>query len=826
MLICNLDELGPSAGEVFGGKAAGLGRLIGAGARVPAGFALEARAGGPPTWSAQERDALLQAAGALLAGGPIAIRSSAIGEDSSNASFAGTLESVLDVTTPEQALDAVGRGIAAGASERALRYSGRDAALPVGIVIQRQVDARAAGVCFTRDPAGLDGAVVLEAIAGRGELLVAGRSRPQRWRLYRSGFGDWEPQLDEGLPVLPAEGAVAIALEATQLAARLGQPLDLEWALDRDGTLWWLQARPITTGGAPRSFVIERAEAGVDDGPVTVWSDWNVGETMPEPLFPLTWSLWRDDVLPVVSSHVFGVPVDSPLMPALIGLDRVHGRIYFNLNASLALPLFGRLLPRLLEHMDARAAELVQDLTGRGILKARRLPGARLALGARMAIATLRSAARLLVALRPRHTLATLARDAQAIAARPAVPTLSDQALLAELCLFRQPCSRRLLFGLQLEGAAMAVFALGRRVFRHHPDALALLATGTPANPTTQISLALDELVEAAQPLAGVFRAAGSAAELGASLGVTPLGRAWWSRLEAFLARFGHRGPGEFDLGVPRWAEQPAMITSLVCAELASPAAEGARARMTRLARERDQAIAAAVAASPRWRRPLLRWVARLVELFMPLREAPKHYGLFVFERIRRAALEIGNRLADRGQLAQVEDVFFLELGELRELVARVGADDRVRERVAGRRAQLDRFRQERPPAMLRSDGVRVRVPAPAEEPGVLRGTAVSAGIGCGAVRIMATPDPQALAPGEVLVTRFADPGWTPLFPRAAAVVMEIGGLMCHAAVVARELGIPGVFGVADATTRLHDGERVEVDGTTGSVRIIPGNSE
>ena len=143
----------------------------------------------------------------------------------------------------------------------------------------------------------------------------------------------------------------------------------------------------------------------------------------------------------------------------------------------------------------------------------------------------------------------------------------------------------------------------------------------------------------------------------------------------------------------------------------------------------------------------------------------------------------------------------------------------RIRELVADRRRQLERFRAERPPDFLRSDGVPVEDQAPTtSQDGVLHGTAVSAGRVSGPVRILTAPDPRAMRDGDVIVMEFADPGWTPLFPRAAAVVMEVGGLMCHAAVVAREMGIPAVFGVRGATRHLREGETVDVDGTAGTV--------
>jgi pyruvate,water dikinase len=249
--------------------------------------------------------------------------------------------------------------------------------------------------------------------------------------------------------------------------------------------------------------------------------------------------------------------------------------------------------------------------------------------------------------------------------------------------------------------------------------------------------------------------------------------------------------------------------------------AEGERAtdRLARQAAERERAVAAAVAEAPFWRRPWLRLCARLVASYMPLREAPKHYAMHAFARIRASALELGRRFAARGVLAAPADVFFLEWSEVRHLAEGRPPLPGLRRLVAERQARHELFRALPRPHFVRSDGVPVLEEEPAPGPdGALRGDGVSAGTASGPVRILREPDPHAMRDRDVIVVTLADPGWTPLFPRASAVVMEVGGTLCHAAVVARELGIPAVFGVTGATRRLHDGQSVRVDGRAGTV--------
>jgi pyruvate,water dikinase len=262
------------------------------------------------------------------------------------------------------------------------------------------------------------------------------------------------------------------------------------------------------------------------------------------------------------------------------------------------------------------------------------------------------------------------------------------------------------------------------------------------------------------------------------------------------------------------------MIVELVRAGLrtTSPAQASVAARLERLARQRRAAVDAAAARASWHRRAWLRLLARMVELYMPLREAPKHHAMFVFQRMRLAALELGARLVTRGVIDAKDDVFFLEWAEVQELAQGRGTTHERRPRIGRRREAYARFRAERAPDFLRSDGVPVEEDEKPVEPGVLRGVGASAGRASGPVRVLSAPDPSAMSDGDVIVVEFADPGWTPLFPRARAVVMEVGGAMCHAAVIARELGIPAVFGVKGATRLLKDGECVIVDGDHGKV--------
>ncbi|MFQ5653783.1 MAG: PEP/pyruvate-binding domain-containing protein [Planctomycetota bacterium] len=819
--LVDLKSLDPAAVERFGGKACGLARLIGAGLRVPGGFAVEATGCAPERWPAALREAFRERVEELLEAGPVVVRSSAPREDSESRSFAGLFETTLGVAGAEEALDAAARCIASAEGERVRAYAEGDPPSAVGVVTQTQVNARSAGVCFTVDPAGRDGALVIEAVAGLGEALVAGKVEPERWRVYRAGTGRWEAQGDgagAGEGVLSSGEVIGIARLAADHAAGRGRPLDLEWAIDPDGELWWLQARPITAAAPCRGVLIERAFEGVDDGPITVWGNFNVRETLPDPLPPLSWCIWREVLLPGMTTEIFGCSPASAAHDHVGLLDGINGRIYWNLNMLMAaIPFSRRFLPLMMGSLDEVSAEVTKNLIRRGILRRRRIPRGRALLRLR---AFPREIGALLAILRPRRTR----RRLELVRERFGDPSWKAREESEEelLKIFEGPIEDvSMPFNelLGVTGFAGGVYELCRVLFRHHPDAVRLLVAGLPGNPTTEISSGIGRLTAAARPLASIFLEPLSAAELLERLQGEPRAASWRAAFDRFLGEVGHRCPGEMELSMPRWSEDPTMLIDLIRAGLRSPEDADAEERQQHLAGKRAQALAAAVAAAPFWKRPFLRWLLRQLERYMPLREAPKHFLMVLFQRIRQSALELGRRLVIRGLLDEPADVFFLELDEIAGEVARPGAAGDLRARVAERRAAREALRRAEAPEFVRSDGVPVLAPRRSDAgDGVLWGTPVSGGAATGAVRILLAPDPTAMTDGDVIVMKLADPCWTPLFPRAGAVVMEIGGLMCHAAVVVRELGIPAVFGLRDATRRLADGQRVTVDGARGTV--------
>jgi pyruvate,water dikinase len=291
---------------------------------------------------------------------------------------------------------------------------------------------------------------------------------------------------------------------------------------------------------------------------------------------------------------------------------------------------------------------------------------------------------------------------------------------------------------------------------------------------------------------------------------------------DTFLSTFGWRGPMEMDLASPRYADDPRLALRQMSFMAVGDDSFDPEAAHARLVDERRRAYEQLMRRPGLLRRVLLRRVHRLIDLFAGTRDAPKHLLVLFNYVIRRRALEEGQRLALEGRLDAAEDVFGLTFEELRAASGDEILDLRKicaeRQRFHAKlSAQVTRF-----PAVIDSRGRILRPPPREDSPGLLRGMPVSPGVVIGPVKVLHSPHEKRVEKGDVLVAYTTDPGWTPLFVNAAAIVLEVGGALQHGAVVAREYGKPCVVGIDQVVARLRDGVLVEVDGALGTVRLLP----
>jgi phosphohistidine swiveling domain-containing protein len=823
-----------------GGKAAALGELIRAGFRVPPGEVLPREAFdafvAPVATGIEQILGALDASdplalergaseiAALLLGrpvpsprlsgaglsGPIAVRSSAVGEDTGSASFAGQLDSCLDVRS-DGVDSAIRRVWTSLYGARCLAYQhARSARLEtMGVIVQQQIEGLVSGVLFTEDPDDRD-RLRLEYCEGMGEALVSGRVVPH-------SFGLDEPR---ELPLLES-AVVSDLLDVGKRIAQLrGGPQDIEWTWDGQ-QLWVLQARPITTEWA-------------------VYSNANINENYPGPVIPLLQSIARTSYQhyfrTIAESYGFAPRRVAAMDRAFANLVEVHGqRLYYdvsNIHAVLRMAPMGDTFAEMFNGfvgVSSRTEPRASDVTWVRGSAGRAKEVAELAW---MGLSVTRSYARL--TRRVEAFEETVDRYAQ----RTREPETLLDALLDQVEGFLDIRRYRWRGPALADGACMVCTGLLQRFLERHFDEpgdvlMHGLLRGLPdivsSEPPKQL-WRLSRQIRTAPGLGELFTR--STPEVLSALGWD--GRRFDAQqpfaleLQGFLDDWGFRCTGELMLTVDSFQEQPAamidMLRSYATVDDDGPDAVIARQAAARIAQ--TEALAARLPATRRWAlRTLLDATARS----LALRERARLKQALLYRRFRRVVLALGARLHEQGRMGAPDDVLFLTWPELLSL--RRGDADSATIGERRRRFVEESAWPEPPPRLVRLRGRRW-VPdlssssaegrTPAADPTVLRGLAAAAGrITARATVARSQQDFHKVAAGDILVAPQTDPGWATVLFLVKGLVTERGGLLSHGAIIAREFGIPSVVAVDRATERIPQHAVIELDGDLGHVRIL-----
>lgn len=789
--------------------------LASTGADLAAAARARVLAAPPP----DELVAAVRDAYAALGAGAVAVRSSATAEDLPFASFAGQQDTFLNVSGADAVLDAIRRCWASLWNERAVAYreaNGVDhRTVRLAVVVQRMVDAVVAGVLFTADPlTGRRRRAVIEAVSGLGERLVSGAANPDRFVVEDGAV------LERRGETLSDAQARELAATGRRVEARFGAPQDIEWAIDRGAELWLVQSRPITTLYPLPPNAPDPARD------LRVYFSANVAQGVFAPLTPMGLQAFR--LLSSAIATLAGLRPRDPVAGVPIFIEAGE-RLFLDVTELVRDPLVRRVLPRMGEQLEARSGALTERLVADPRLAPRRRSA--LATLAIVAPRVARTGLPLHAArafLRPDATRGRVARwaDGFAFPTPPPGATARERLATFERVLLETP--PRLmppLAGVIFGG--LGSHALAGRLARDVATRAELqtVLRGLPHNPTTEMDLALWALAQRvrADPAAAKQVREWPAVELAAAYRAGTLPRALQEGLGSFLAAYGHRAVAEIDLGVPRWGEDPTHLLNAVANYLRlEPGVSSPDAQFARGAQEAEamaRGIVRRVARRSRVRALALRALFRRARSLAGMREALKFHLVRLLAHARSLLWPVGEELARAGRIEAAADVFFLTLPDA--YAALDGAD--VRGLVGVRRAAYARERRRRRvPRILLSDGTEPEMEAVATE-GALVGTPASPGLVTAAARVVMEPHGARLEPGEILVAPSTDPGWTPLFLTAGGLVMEMGGMMSHGAVVAREYGIPAVVGVAGATERIATGDRVTVDGSAGTVTEAEG---
>ncbi|MBE2998817.1 pyruvate, water dikinase [Nocardiopsis sp. HNM0947] len=809
--VVALDEITPGMRDLVGGKAAGLAEVLRAGENVPPGFCVT-------TGAHHAREVPEEAVAAAydeLGGGRVAVRSSATAEDLPDASFAGQQDTYLDVEGTEEIVRAIGRCWDSLWTERAVAYR-RDFGIPddsvrMAVVVQRMLEPRTAGVLFTADPVtGTRDTTVVDAVPGRGTGVVDGTVQPDHYVRAPDG-GVTGP--DDGC--LTRSEVESLHGAGQRLQTAQNGPRDIEWALGPAGTRWILQSRAVTT-----LFPIPPRHG--DE--TRVYFEGGHMQGMLRPFTPMGMSVLRTAVgswattLGIGGDTAEGVPsavmdIGGRFYIDVTRLVRTR-RIRESLPASMGLygPRAGRAFERLLS--DPRFSPLPLRIAPTTVARVAVRSFPRVAGLVRGAVASLvdPDGAR-------RHLL-QVGEEVRAETVRdPAEPEETRARLdRAEALQHRALAQLSRMLGPVYTGLAVA--QLPRTVLAGIADEgeVEAVLRGMPHNVTTEMDLDLWRVSRRAADHSDLFLGY-DAEELAA----------WYHEgrlpdigLDGFLERYGQRSAAEIDVGVPRWAEDPTPVFGLLANYLrVTDTDEAPDRRFERAAHEaertRTDLVARARRSSP-WRGAVADFLFDRARRLGGVREYPKFVWLYAIAETRRELLRVGADLVERGRLERAEDIMFLDLAEAERSV--LGED--LRGTVARRQAEYRReLRRRHVPPLLLSDGtdLEAALPPPEAEDGLLLGVPAAPGTATGRVRVIRDPLGATLDPGDVLVAPTTDPGWTPLFMTASALVVETGSTVAHGPTVAREYGIPAVISLRGATETLHDGQTVTVDGYAGTVR-------
>jgi pyruvate,water dikinase len=740
--------------------------------------------------------AIVGALGRLGAETACAVRSSATAEDTPTASFAGQHDSYLDVVGAAAVLAHVRRAWGSLFTERAVAYRLRNGVdhrdVAMAVVVQRMVDARAAGVLFTADPvSGNRRVAAIEAVAGLGEALVSGRADPDRLAVRDDAVVAREHRHEQA--VLTDAQAVALARLGRRIEARLGRPQDIEWCLAGDRFLI-VQSRPVTT-----LFPVPAA----DDAAPRVYVSVGHGQMMTDAMKPLGLSVFRLTAMPVM--HEAG------------------SRLWVEVTDRLASPATAAGMVAVMGRSDPLVGDALRTVIDRGFVPTVDDGGA----PARPVVPP--APAEPDPALIPElvaQAEASLAGLVRAIAPRSGVEAL-DLVLedIGEL--------KRVTFdprSLPLIMAGMeASWWLNDRLeaWLGEKNAADTLTLSVAGDVTAEMGLALLDVADAIRPHPEVVAFLADVEDDGfldalPALDGGPRARA---AIAGFLERYGMRCVGEIDITRPRWSERPTTLVPLILGNI-DTFEPGERARRfergRRAAAEKERDVLARLRALPDGERKAeeaKRMIDR-VRAFSGYREYPKYHIISRYFVYKKALLAEARRLVDAGALDEVEDAFFLTFQELREAVRTQTAD---RDLIARRRRRFAADATLTPPRVLTSEGEAIagshrRDGLPA---GALVGVPVSTGTVEGRARVILDMADARVEPGDVLVTAHTDPSWSPLFVAVAGLVTEVGGRMTHGAVVAREYGLPAVVGLERATEVIRDGQRIRVHGTEGYVELL-----
>ncbi|WP_019850186.1 phosphoenolpyruvate synthase [Desulfitobacterium sp. PCE1] len=756
-----------------------------------------------------------------------AVRSSATAEDLPTASFAGQQDTYLNIIGKEAVLKHISKCWASLFTERAVTYRLQNGfghrKVYLSVVIQKMIFPQAAGILFTADPITSNRKVLsIDAGFGLGEALVSGlvnadiykvrngqvvdkKIATKKLAIYALKDGgtqarEIEPE-QQNRQVLTDEQILSLTGLGRKIEAHFGCPQDIEWCLV-DHTFYIVQSRPITT-----LYPIPVADNQENHVYVSVGHQ----QMMTDPMKPLGISIFQL----------------TSLGPRFIA----GGRLFVDVTQMLASPDSRKTLLDTMGQHDPLIKDALMTIIERGgFIKS--LPNAEKEVPDKINKDMSSAGFQTQIENDPAIVTDLIKRSQTSIAELKHNIQRSSGSDLIDFILEDILELKKILFDPQSSAVFMTAIDASAWINKNmdqwlgEKNAADTLSQSVPHNITSEMGLALLDVADMIRPypevIAYLHHAKGNfLAELVKFEG----GQVAQTAISAYLEKYGMRCVGEIDITKPRWSEKPTTLVPMILSNIKNFKPNASQRKFEqgrRVAWQKEQELLDRLQQLPDGEQKV-KETKRMIDLirnFIGYREYPK-YGMvnryFVY---KQALLKEAEQLVQAGVIQEKEDIYYLTLAELREAIRTNKLDYLI---ISQRKDEYKLYETLTPPRVITSDGEiiageykRESIPAVA-----IAGLPVSPGVIEGRARIILNMEDADLGDGDILVTTFTDPSWTPMFVSIKGLVTEVGGLMTHGAVIAREYGLPAVIGVENATKLIKDGQRIRVNGTKGYVEIL-----
>lgn len=751
-----------------------------------------------------------------------AVRSSATAEDLPHASFAGQQDTYLNIIGVDAILQHISKCWASLFTDRAVIYriqNGFDHRhIYLSVIIQKMVFPQASGILFTADPmSGNRKQLSIDASFGLGEALVSGLVSADNYKvqggeivdkriaaktlaIYGQKEGGTETrQIDpaqQKAHTLTDQQIVELERIGRQVEAYFGQPQDIEWCL-ADDTFYIVQSRPITT-------LYPIPEANDQDNHVYL----SVGhqQMMTDPIKPLG-----------LSFYLLITP--APMRTA-------GGRLFIDIAPRLTTTAGREALLKNLES-DPLFIGAIENVIERDFIK--------LVPNDQTAPIPAKSNTDKPAAFENDPAIVTdlIQRNQASITALKQKIQMKSGAELFDFILEDIQELKRILFDPQSTAVFMSAINATFWINEHmnkwlgEKNAADTLSQSVPNNITSEMGLALLDVADVIRPYPEVIDYLQHATEdhFLDELVKFDGGREAREAIYDYLSKYGMRCTGEIDISRTRWSEKPLTLVPMILSNIKNFEPHESRrkfeqGRQEALAKEQELLNRLRQLPDGDQKADETKRMIDLVRNFIGYREYPKYGWVSRYFVYKQALLKEAERLVQAGVIHDVEDIYYLTFEELHEAVRTNMLDDRI---ISKRKDEYKVYEKLTPPRVITSDGEMFRgsykrgdLPADA-----ILGLPVSSGVIEGRARVILSMEDAVLEEGDILVTAFTDPSWTPLFVSIKGLITEVGGLMTHGAVIAREYGLPAVVGVDHATKLIKDGQRIRVNGTEGYIEIL-----